>query len=216
MTYQLYRQFGKRACDVLVSGLLIVLLSPLLLAVAVAVRVFLGKPVFYRQVRAGYLGRPFTIYKFRTMTSACDEAGQLLSDAERLTRFGVFLRSTSLDELPELWNVLRGDMSLVGPRPLLMEYLERYNEEQSRRHEVKPGVTGLAQVQGRNAISWEARFAYDVEYVDRLTTRLDLRILFATVACVLRREGISADAHATCPVFQGTQSAPEATLRRAA
>lgn len=201
-----YRQFGKRIGDFLIAGVLIVVLSPLLLLVAILVRVFHGGPVFYQQARAGYRGRPFVIYKFRTMTNARDESGKLLSDEQRLTRFGKLLRSTSLDELPELWNVLLGQMSLVGPRPLLTQYLGLYTDEQARRHEILPGITGLAQVRGRNAISWEQRFVYDVQYVDELSFRKDVQIMIETVHCVFRREGISAAEHATYPEFTGSAS----------
>lgn len=204
MSDTIYRRIGKRTLDVCCSLIMLVLLSPLLLVIAAAVRFFHGSPVLYQQVRSGYRGRSFVLRKFRTMTNACDDAGQLLSDEQRLTWFGQFLRSTSLDELPELWNVLRGDMSLVGPRPLLPEYLQRYSPEQARRHEVLPGLTGLAQVSGRNAISWEERFAHDVRYVDQLSLFLDLRVLVETVVCVFRRDGISANDHATSPEFMGS------------
>ncbi len=172
--------------------------------IALFVRVKLGTPVFFRQQRPGLHGKPFTMVKFRTMTDGRDAAGNLLPDAERLTNFGRFLRSSSLDELPELWNVVKGDMSLVGPRPLLMRYLDRYTPEQTRRHEVRPGVTGWAQVNGRNAISWEDKFAYDVWYVDNLSFWLDLRILWLTVRKVLRREGVSQAGEATMEEFKGS------------
>ncbi|HWR97726.1 MAG TPA: sugar transferase, partial [Candidatus Methanoperedens sp.] len=181
----------KRALDVTVAAMALLLLSPLLLAAALAVRLRLGRPVLFRQVRPGRGGRPFVLLKYRTMSDARDGSGVLLPDAGRLSALGRFLRSTSLDELPELFNVLRGDMSLVGPRPLLTEYLPLYTPEQARRHEVRPGITGWAQVNGRNAISWEERFALDVWYVDNRSLRLDLRILALTVAKVLTREGIS-------------------------
>ncbi len=211
-----YRQFGKRASDILIASSLLVLLSPLLLLVAVLVRVLHGGPILYQQARAGYRGRPFVIYKFRTMTNACDALGNLLSDELRLTRFGKILRSTSLDELPELWNVLRGQMSLVGPRPLLTQYLKLYSVEQARRHEVLPGITGLAQVRGRNAISWEQRFAYDVRYVEERSLRFDVQILVETVRCVFRREGISAEGHSTYPAFGGSTEDAIITQRKAA
>ena len=195
---------GKRLIDVLVSGLGLVAGAPVMGAVAVAVRRDLGSPVLFRQPRPGQHGKPFELIKFRTMLETVDSAG-LLSDADRMTPFGAFLRSTSLDELPTLWNVFRGDMSLVGPRPLLMEYLERYTPAQSRRHEVRPGVTGLAQIRGRNALTWDEKFAADFEYVDNLGPGMDARILIATVAAVLRREGISAEGTATMPLFQGSQ-----------
>ncbi len=176
-------------------------LSPVLLGVSAAVALAMGRPVLFRQIRPGVHGRLFELRKFRTM----EPVGRgRVSDGERLTRLGAWLRATSLDELPTLWNVVRGDMSLVGPRPLLVRYLERYTPEQSRRHQVRPGITGLAQVRGRNALSWEEKFAYDVRYVDARCLRLDLRILLETVVLVLRREGISADGHATAPEFLGT------------
>jgi lipopolysaccharide/colanic/teichoic acid biosynthesis glycosyltransferase len=196
---------AKRAADVVVAAGALVLSSPALVAVAVAVRRDLGSPVLFRQVRPGRHGQPFELVKFRTMRTAPD-AGPA-TDAQRLTPLGRWLRSTSLDELPTLWNVLRGDMSLVGPRPLLVEYLDRYTPEQARRHTVRPGVTGLAQVRGRNALSWEAKFAADVEYVDHLGPALDLRIVVATVRTVLGRHGVSAPGEATMHLFTGTPSA---------
>jgi lipopolysaccharide/colanic/teichoic acid biosynthesis glycosyltransferase len=192
---------AKRALDLTVAGTLLVAFSPLLAAIGAVVRWRLGRPVLFRQARPGLEGRLFTLFKFRTMREERSDEGTLLSDAERLTRFGRALRATSLDELPELVNVLRGDMSLVGPRPLLVEYLEHYDAEQARRHLVRPGLTGLAQVRGRNASTWEDRLAADVEYVDTWSLGLDLRILVRTVASVLRREGISNDGHATMPRF---------------
>ena len=194
----------KRWLDVIVSGCALLLLSPVLLAIAILVRVTIGAPVLFSQERPGLLGRPFRMFKFRTMADLRDSEGSLLRDEARLTRFGRFLRRISLDELPELFNVLRGDMSLVGPRPLLMEYLERYTPEQARRHEVKPGITGWAQVNGRNAISWEEKFDLDVWYVDHASFLLDMKILLWTVVQVLRRDGISAESHATMPEFMGT------------
>ena len=173
--------------------------------VAALVRLFLGPGVLFRQLRPGRSGRPFIILKFRTMREANDRNGRLLPDGERLTRFGRFLRSSSLDELPELWNVLRGDMGLVGPRPLLMEYLERYTVEQSRRHEVKPGITGWAQVDGRNELTWEEKFEHDVWYVDHVSLWLDLKILVMTAWEVVTGKGINAEGHATMPVFEGTE-----------
>jgi len=196
---------AKRALDLAVAVPGLILLSPLMLLVAAAVAVDLGRPVLFTQVRPGLHGRPFRMYKFRTMTEARDARGNLLSDAQRLTRLGRVLRSTSLDELPELWNVIRGEMSLVGPRPLLMEYLDRYTPEQARRHEVKPGITGWAQVNGRNALTWEERFKLDVWYVDHASLLLDIKILFITIIKVLRREGITAEGHATMPAFQGSE-----------
>ncbi|MCX7427894.1 MAG: sugar transferase [Planctomycetia bacterium] len=174
-----------------------------MLGIAAAIRVAMGPPVLFRQRRPGLHGKPFLMVKFRTMRNEVDAAGRSLSDGERLTALGRFLRNTSLDELPELWNVLRGDMSLVGPRPLLMEYLDRYTPGQSRRHDVKPGITGWAQVRGRNAIAWEEKFKLDVWYVDHHGPWLDLRILLLTVWTVVRRDGISAAAHPTMPEFTG-------------
>lgn len=193
----------KRAFDLVVSLLALILLSPLLGLLALLVRLRLGAPVLFRQLRPGLHGRPFTLYKFRTMTDARDAQGALLPDAERLTPLGRFLRSTSLDELPELFNVLKGEMSLVGPRPLLMEYLPRYTPEQLRRHEVRPGITGWAQVNGRNVLSWEEKFALDVWYVEHHSFWLDLKILWLTLVKTLRREGIAAEGHATMPKFMG-------------
>jgi len=200
----MYRQFGKRLFDVSAAiGGLIVLL-PVFLGLALLIRIKLGSPVFFRQQRPGLRGKPFSLIKFRTMTNARDDQGDLLPDGVRLTSFGKFLRSTSLDELPELWNVLLGAMSLVGPRPLLMRYLERYTEEQKRRHEVRPGITGWAQIHGRNALSWEEKFKLDVWYVDHYSLTLDLKILFLTLWKILKREGISARGEATMPEFSGT------------
>jgi lipopolysaccharide/colanic/teichoic acid biosynthesis glycosyltransferase len=199
----------KRALDVTGAALLLVVTSPLLAVIAVVLFVTQGRPVVFAHTRPGLHGRPFRLYKFRTMRDARDGDGRLLPDAERITRIGRFLRSTSLDELPELVNVLKGDMSLVGPRPLLLAYLDRYTETQARRHEVKPGITGMAQVEGRNALTWEERFEHDVWYVDHASVWLDLRILGRTFAMVLRREGISHPAHATMPEFRGDGTQPE-------
>jgi sugar transferase EpsL len=179
----------KRAFDLVITIPASIVFSPAILLIALLVRFKLGKPVIFRQQRPGLHGKPFTIYKFRTMSNARDAEGNLLPDAERLTRLGRFLRSTSLDELPEIFNVLKGDMSLVGPRPLLMHYLERYTPEQMRRHEVKPGITGWAQVNGRNAISWDQKFAMDLWYVDHLSLWVDLKIITLTLWAVLKREG---------------------------
>lgn len=201
-----YASYLKRPLDLLAAALGLLALAPLLGVLALLVRWRLGSPVLFRQVRPGLGGRPFEMIKFRTMTDACGADGKLLSDAERLTRFGQFLRKTSLDELPELWNVLKGDMSLVGPRPLLMEYLPRYLPEQARRHEVRPGLTGWAQVNGRNAISWPEKFKLDVWYVDHVSFSTDIRILGMTVRSVFKREGISASGEATMPKFLGEQS----------
>lgn len=195
----------KRLMDVLVSGFGLLALSPLLTLLS-AVQLYVhGWPVFFTQERPGQHGRVFQMVKFRTMTNARDTNGDLLPDADRLTPFGQFLRRTSLDELPELWNVLKGDMSLVGPRPLLVRYLERYTPEQARRHAVRPGVTGLAQVRGRNALTWEDKFALDVQYVDTWSLGLDLRILWETVGVVLGGRGVSAEGEATMREFMGTQ-----------
>lgn len=193
----------KRLLDIAGAAVGLVLLSPVILCCAIVIARSMGRPVLFRQERPGLGGRPFGMVKFRTMSDARGSDGQLLPDGERLTRMGRFLRSTSLDELPELWNVLVGDMSLVGPRPLLMSYLDRYTPEQARRHDVKPGVTGWAQVNGRNAISWNEKFALDTWYVDNRSIWLDLRILYATVAQVLRRKNINAAGVATMPEFMG-------------
>jgi lipopolysaccharide/colanic/teichoic acid biosynthesis glycosyltransferase len=194
----------KRAFDIITSGILLVLLAPVLLALALLVRWCLGKPVLFRQTRPGKDARPFAMLKFRTMRDARDRNGQPLPDAERLTSFGRTLRSSSLDELPELWNVLKGDMSLVGPRPLLMEYLPLYSAEQARRHDVRPGITGWAQVNGRNALSWEEKFTLDIWYVDNRSFWLDMKIIVLTVAKVLNRSGIAADGEATMHKFKGS------------
>ena len=196
----------KRPFDVIVSVPALVVLSPLFLLVAIAVRVDMGAPVIFRQSRPGRFGRPFTLYKFRTMRDALDASGRPLPDAERLTWLGRTLRAASLDELPELINVLRGDMSLVGPRPLLVEYLPLYSAEQRRRHDVRPGITGWAQVNGRNALTWREKFALDVYYVDHLSFRLDLRILFLTLVRVVQREGISQRGHVTMEPFRGNDA----------
>jgi len=192
----------KRALDVVVGGLALVLSAPAQAVIAVLVRRELGSPVLFRQPRPGKDGEVFELVKFRTMRAADPERG-LVTDEQRMTRLGSVLRATSLDELPTLWNVVKGDMSLVGPRPLLVQYLDRYTPEQARRHEVRPGVTGLAQVSGRNAISWPEKFAKDVEYVERRSLRLDTQILWRTVAQVWRRHGISAEGEATMPEFMG-------------
>ncbi len=202
----MYRHYGKRWFDLLVATLLIILLSPLFLLVAVVVRLVLGAPVLFRQERPGLYGKPFVIYKFRTMTDARDGEGNLLPDTQRLPAFGRFLRSTSLDELPELFNVLTGAMSLVGPRPLLMEYLARYTPEQARRHHVRPGITGWAQANGRNKISWDEKFALDVWYVDHCSLWLDLKILWLTGQKVLLREGINQTGQVTVEKFLGSRS----------
>lgn len=197
---------GKRLFDVVGAALLIIVLSPLILLVAILVRIKLGSPILFIQARPGLHGKPFRMLKFRTMTNSVGVDGQPLTDEQRLTRFGRFLRSASLDELPELFNVLVGDMSLVGPRPLLMQYLERYSPEQMRRHEVRPGITGWAQVNGRNNLPWEERFRLDVWYVDHRTLMLDLKILGMTIAKVLKRSDVSQDGHVTMTEFMGGAS----------
>ena len=194
----------KRLLDLLIAAVALAILSPLLAVVALLVRARLGSPVLFRQERPGLHGRPFTLIKFRTMRDARDQHGKPLADEQRLTRFGRWLRATSVDELPELWDVLRGDMSLVGPRPLLMHYLPLYSTEQARRHDVRPGITGWAQVNGRNAISWEEKFELDVWYVDHWSLWLDLRILSRSVLALVRPHGISAEGSATMPEFRGS------------
>lgn len=196
-----YRIYGKRLFDLALAIPALVVLLPLMAALALLVRWRLGSPVLFRQTRPGLHGQPFILIKFRTMTDARDKDGRLLPDADRLPRFGRFLRSSSLDELPELWNVLKGEMSLVGPRPLLMEYLPLYSPEQARRHGVRPGITGWAQVNGRNALSWPDKFRLDVEYVNRQSFGLDLKTIWLTVWQVIRRSGISANGEATMPRF---------------
>lgn len=193
----------KRLFDLILAGFAGVVFAPFILILAILIRYFMGSPIVFKQQRPGLNAQPFYIYKFRTMHSKKDKYGELLPDAQRLTRFGRLLRLTSLDELPSLWNVLKGDMSLVGPRPLLMEYVPLYSIEQARRHEVKPGVTGWAQVNGRNAISWEEKFKLDVWYVDHQSLGLDIQIIFLTVKKVFFREGINANGEATMPKFTG-------------
>ncbi len=195
--------FVKRFIDVVGAVVGLIVLFPFLVITAIAIWVRMGTPIIFKQMRPGLNGKPFYMYKFRTMTNEKDEQGCLLPDEQRLTRLGRFLRSTSLDELPELFNVLKGDMSLVGPRPLLMRYLDRYSTVQARRHEVKPGITGWAQVNGRNAITWEEKFALDVWYVDNCSFWLDIKILAMTMIRVFRREGISAEGEVTMPEFMG-------------
>lgn len=199
----------KRLFDIVASTLALILLSPVMALVAWKIRRELGSPALFRQIRPGLNGEPFRMVKFRTMLDIHDGQGRLLSDAERLTPLGRFLRAGSLDELPELWNVLNGDMSLVGPRPLLMEYLPLYDQEQRRRHHVRPGVTGWAQIHGRNAISWTDKFKLDVWYVDHQTFWLDLKILILTIKKVLTRDGISATGEATMPRFTGSPDSPQ-------
>jgi sugar transferase EpsL len=194
----------KRLADLVIAGCAMVLLSPVIGLLSLLVRVFLGSPVFFRQIRPGLRGEPFELVKFRTMTDRSDQNGDLLLDAERLTNFGTFLRSTSLDELPELWNVVRGSMSLVGPRPLLVEYLPRYSPVQARRHELRPGLTGLAQVKGRNDLSWKEKFNLDVWYVDNHDSKLDWAIILWTFKIVITRRGVSPKDSATVECFDGT------------
>ncbi len=202
-----YTRFGKRMLDVAVASAALVVAAPIMAATAVAVRVAIGSPVLFKQKRPGRWGRSFTLVKFRTMTDARDANGVLLPDADRLPRFGRWLRATSLDELPELINILKGEMSLVGPRPLLERYLARYSPRQARRHDVRPGLTGWAQVNGRNATDWPTRLEHDVEYVENLGLRFDLAILRATARAVLRRDGISAPGEATMAEFRGNREA---------
>jgi sugar transferase EpsL len=193
----------KRAADIIVALIGIVVMSPALAAVGAMIWVTMGGPVLFRQVRPGRYGKPFALWKFRTMLASCDNNGKLMPDAQRLTRLGLWLRATSVDELPQLWPVLRGEMSLVGPRPLLMEYLPRYSPDQARRHEVMPGITGWAQIKGRNALYWDEKVALDTWYVDHWSLWLDAKILFKTFGMVLRRNGISNGSHATMPEFMG-------------
>ncbi|WP_270670110.1 sugar transferase [Paraclostridium bifermentans] len=199
------QKFIKRAIDILGSSLGGLLISPILIIIAILIRIKLGSPIFFTQDRVGKDGKVFKIVKFRTMLEAYDKFGEPLSDKERVTSFGNFLRSTSLDELPELINVLKGDMSLVGPRPLLVEYIGLYSKEQFRRHEVRPGMTGWAQVNGRNNLNWDDKFKMDVEYVDNVNLLLDVKILFLTIFKVLKRDGISKDGHVTMDKFKGNQ-----------
>ena len=198
-----YARYVKRLLDILLSGCALIVLSPILLMVAILVRVKLGSPVIFCQLRPGKDEKIFKMYKFRSMTDARDEKGELLPDEVRLTSFGKKLRSTSLDELPELWNIFKGDMSIVGPRPLLVKYLPLYNERQRRRHEVRPGLTGYAQVHGRNSISWEEKFDWDIRYVEEVSFVNDCRTILQTVISVLRRDGINSAEDATMPDFTG-------------
>ena len=201
----------KRLFDIVAGCSVIIVLSPVVVLIALLISIRLGQPIFFSQRRPGLHGKPFTIYKLRTMTDERDADGNLLPDAERLTRLGRFLRSTSLDELPELLNVLKGDMSLVGPRPLMMSYLERYTPEQARRHDVKPGITGWAQIKGRDSLTWEEKFTYDLWYVDNQSLFLDIWIILQTIWIVLKREGISAENHPTMPEFLGSQASVAST-----
>ncbi|MCI8372579.1 MAG: sugar transferase [Lachnospiraceae bacterium] len=200
----MYEKYNKRILDFILSFLAVVILSPVMVIVALLVRLKLGSPVLFKQARPGKDEKIFHMYKFRSMTDDRDENGQLLPDEVRLTSFGKLLRSTSLDELPELFNILKGDMSIVGPRPLLVQYLPLYNEEQKHRHDVRPGITGYAQANGRNALTWEERFEMDVYYTRHLSLRMDLGILCRTVKVVLKREGISSETAATMEVFRGS------------
>lgn len=199
-----YEKYIKRLLDIVLSGCALIVLSPLLVVTAILVRVKLGSPVIFCQERPGKDEKIFKLHKFRSMSDARDETGNLLPDKERLTGFGKKLRSLSIDELPELWDIFRGKMSIVGPRPLLVKYLPLYSEEQHHRHDVRPGLTGWAQVHGRNLASWEERFAYDVDYVDNISFALDVKIIFMTVRCVFAREGISAEGSATMEAFTGS------------
>ena len=201
----MYKHFFKRFLDIVYSLGFILCFWWLYIIVAILVKKKLGSPVLFKQQRPGLNGKVFTMYKFRSMTDAKDRDGKLLSDEERLLRFGQLLRATSLDEIPEFFNILKGDMSLVGPRPLLVQYLERYNERQARRHEVRPGITGWAQVNGRNAISWEQKFEYDVEYVEKCSFLLDIKIVFMTIKKIFIREGISQEGNVTMEEFRGSK-----------
>ena len=201
----MYKSFVKRCLDFLLSLAALIILSPVLLLVAILVRCKLGSPILFKQERPGLHEKIFCMYKFRTMTDAKDADGNLLPDEVRLTKFGKLLRSTSLDELPELFNILKGDMAIVGPRPLLVQYLPRYNERQRRRHDVRPGFTGLAQVNGRNSISWQEKFEWDVRYVENVSFLMDLRIIAKTVKVVLKRDGISSETSATMEEFRGNE-----------
>ena len=202
--YSLYERYIKRFLDIVLSFIGIIVLSPVLAAVAAMIKVKLGSPVIFKQERPGLNEKIFTLYKFRTMTDEKDENGELLPNHVRLTRLGRILRATSLDELPELFNILRGDMSFIGPRPLLVEYLPLYNNEQRRRHHVRPGLSGLAQINGRNAISWEEKFRYDIEYVDNISLLLDLKIFIQTILKVFKKEGINKSETVTMEKFKGT------------
>ena len=198
-----YEKFVKRPMDCFLATLCLLIFSPLMLILAILVRIFLGTPVLFEQDRPGKNGKVFKLYKFRTMTDKRDENGQLLADELRLTAFGKMLRASSLDELPELFNIIKGEMSLIGPRPLLVQYLPLYNQEQARRHEVRPGLTGLAQSRGRNSLSWEEKFKLDVEYVDHITFLGDMKIIIDTIRSIINAEGISAHGEATMPLFIG-------------
>ncbi|WOE74808.1 sugar transferase [Alterisphingorhabdus coralli] len=196
----------KRAIDLIIALSILLILSPVLLLIALFNWIYLGRPLIFQQKRPGLNGRPFNLFKFRTMKDTVDDSGRALPDAKRLTRYGKLLRSTSLDELPSLWNVVKGDMAIIGPRPLLMEYLPLYSEHQFRRHDIRPGITGWAQVNGRNAISWEEKFAADIWYIDNQSFALDLKIVFMTAKKVISRDGVSAEGEATMPKFTGNTS----------
>lgn len=204
-----YEKYLKRPQDIVLSLIAMIILSPVILGVAILVRFKLGKPVIFKQERPGLNGKIFTLHKFRTMTEERDAEGYLLSDEIRLTSFGKLLRDTSLDELPELWDIFVGNLTIVGPRPLLVSYLNVYNEQQNRRHEVRTGLTGYAQVHGRNSITWEEKFDMDVYYVDHVSFLMDWKIIFQTVSAVLKREGISSETAATMEIFQGTKESEE-------
>lgn len=210
----MYAKYIKRILDFILSLIALIVLSPVLLVVAILVRIKLGSPIIFKQQRPGKDEKIFTLYKFRTMTDKKDENGNLLPDSERLTKFGKVLRSTSLDELPELVNILKGDMSIVGPRPLLVEYLPLYSEEQKHRHDVRPGLTGLAQVSGRNSLSWEEKFNDDLQYIKHITFVEDMKIIFMTVAKVFKREGIAQEGNATMEKFTGNKENKKEVLRK--
>lgn len=210
----MYAKYIKRILDFILSLIALIVLSPVLLVVAILVRIKLGSPIIFKQQRPGKDEKIFTLYKFRTMTDKKDENGNLLPDSERLTKFGKVLRSTSLDELPELVNILKGDMSIVGPRPLLVEYLPLYNKEQKHRHDVRPGLTGLAQVSGRNSLSWEEKFNDDLQYIKHITFFEDMKIIFMTVAKVFKREGIAQEGNATMEKFTGNKENKKEVLRK--
>lgn len=201
----MYKKYIKRIIDIILSLLALIILSPLIIIIGISVRIKIGKPIIFKQKRPGKNEKIFILYKFRTMTEEKDEYGNLLPDEKRLTKFGKFLRSTSLDELPELFNILKGDMSIVGPRPLLVEYLPLYNEKQKHRHDVRPGLTGLAQINGRNSITWNKKFKEDIEYVNNITFMLDAKIVFKTVAKVIKKEGINQDENTTMKKFAGNE-----------
>jgi len=205
----LYRSYIKRLLDIIFSLFFLVILSPLFVVIWLLVCIKLGNPAIFKQKRPGFFGKIFVLYKFRSMNEKKDEFGVLLPDSERLTKFGLFLRSTSLDELPELWNILKGEMSFIGPRPLLVQYLPLYNEKQKHRHDVRPGLTGLAQVNGRNKLSWPEKFALDLEYVKKLSFVLDFKIIVLTFKKVIIREGISGESNSTVEYFKGNSEEKE-------